>query len=42
MSITSKDEMDFITNNVDSKPIMYQFWIGLEKNPTSGMIGFIN
>jgi hypothetical protein len=32
--------MELITNNVDSRPIMFQIWIGLEKNPISGIMIF--
>ena len=30
--------MELITNYVDSRPIMFQIWIGLEQNPISGMM----
>ncbi len=36
VSITSKNEMEFLSNSIDDKPVMYQFWIGLEKNPSTG------
>ena len=42
VSIASKGELEFITNNVDTKPIMYQIWIGLERNPTNGNYLFSN
>jgi hypothetical protein len=37
VSIKSKDEMEFVTNNVDAKPLTYQMWIGLAKNNQTGM-----
>jgi hypothetical protein len=28
--------MEFITNNVDAKPVVYQIWIGLERQNATG------
>ena len=28
--------MDFITNSVDAKPVVYQIWIGLERQNSTG------
>ena len=36
-SIKSRDEMEFITKNVGSRLIQIQLWIGLEKNPNTGI-----
>ena len=38
VSLASKAEMEFVKNNVDSKPVIFETWIGLERNSTTGMI----
>jgi hypothetical protein len=36
LSIGSKDEMEFITKNIGSRSILYEVWIGLERDSTTG------
>ena len=36
VSLTSQYEKEFISDNVDARPTLYQMWIGLEKNPITG------
>ena len=36
VSLASRSEMMFLTNNVDAKPVIYQIWIGLERQNTNG------
>jgi hypothetical protein len=36
-SISSKAEMEFLTNNVDITTTRNQIWIGLVKNPNTGI-----
>ena len=36
VTLTSKDEMEYLTQNIDARPVVNQIWIGLEKSPISG------
>lgn len=35
VSLTSKGEMEYLTQNIDARPVVNQIWIGLEKSPVS-------
>ncbi len=37
MSLSSKAEMEFVKNNVDSTPAIFEIWIGLERDSMTGI-----
>jgi hypothetical protein len=37
VSLSSKAEMEFVKNNVDSTPAIFEIWIGLERDSMTGM-----
>jgi len=37
VSFANKAEMEFVKNNVDSRPVVFETWIGLERDSTTGI-----